>query len=360
MESICIVVSPHGFGHAARACAVIEAMARQAPDLRFEILTTVPEWFFEQSLDVGFAVRSEAVDVGVVQRSPFEEDLGATLRRLDELYGSPEPLAEMTHRMRSTNCRGVVCDISPLGLAAAARLGLTSVLVSNFTWDWIYEGYGDGEPGLRDHARSLARIFSSADLHVQTEPVCCPSSDAQRVPPTSRRPRIGRSAVRHRLELSDNAKVVLVSMGGVPWTSSSYEALRRHPRLHFVVPGGSDAPRRDGSLTLIPYRSDLYHPDLVHASDLVVGKLGYSTLAEAYHAVVPMLFVERPAFRESRPLAAFAKTELAGVALSLGELEEGSWLDQAEELLDAPRPTGDRVNGADQAAELILESLALV
>ena len=31
-----------------------------------------------------------------------------------------------------------MCDISPLGLMVAERAGLPSVLVENFTWDWLY------------------------------------------------------------------------------------------------------------------------------------------------------------------------------------------------------------------------------
>ena len=35
----------------------------------------------------------------------------------------------------------VVGDIPPLAFAAAARAGVPSVAVGNFTWDWIYSGY---------------------------------------------------------------------------------------------------------------------------------------------------------------------------------------------------------------------------
>ena len=51
-------VSPHGFGHAARACAVMQAMRAVWPRVVFEVFTLVPEWFFAESLEVGSATTS--------------------------------------------------------------------------------------------------------------------------------------------------------------------------------------------------------------------------------------------------------------------------------------------------------------
>lgn len=38
-------ITPHGFGHAARAAAVVEAVGKRIP-AEFVVVTTVPEWFF--------------------------------------------------------------------------------------------------------------------------------------------------------------------------------------------------------------------------------------------------------------------------------------------------------------------------
>ena len=55
---IAYFISPHGYGHAARASAVMDAIHDISPSLRFEIFTTVPQWFFEQSLTGPFAYHS--------------------------------------------------------------------------------------------------------------------------------------------------------------------------------------------------------------------------------------------------------------------------------------------------------------
>jgi hypothetical protein len=99
-----------------------------------------------------------------VQLSPIEEDPLATLDALNALRpfdAAAEPLTRsfMEHRREL-----VVCDISPIGLAAAKRAGLPSVLVESFTWDWIYEPYFEAAPGLEIIASEMATLFDRADL----------------------------------------------------------------------------------------------------------------------------------------------------------------------------------------------------
>ena len=54
-----------------------------------------------------------------------------------------ERVAREAALLRDHNVAFVVADAPPLGCAAAAAAGIPSVVVSNFTWDWIYEEYRD-------------------------------------------------------------------------------------------------------------------------------------------------------------------------------------------------------------------------
>jgi hypothetical protein len=115
--------------------------------------------------------------------------------RLEELFGSPERrIDRLATRVRSLGCRLVVCDIAPLGLAVARALGVPGVLVENFTWDWIYEGYRTAHVGVADFALIVAGLFSKADLRIQTAPVCVPAEGASSVAPVSRAPRLAAGA----------------------------------------------------------------------------------------------------------------------------------------------------------------------
>jgi len=351
-----VVVTAHGFGHAARACAVMEALAERRPELRFEIFTTVPRWFFAQSLTAPFSLRRCTTDVGLTQRTPLEEDLGATADRLDRLLdpegGRVECLAERIARL---GCRMVLADIAPLGIAAAHRLGLPSVLVESFTWDWIYDGYVGEEPRLGRHGANLAALSATADLHLQTEPACRRVASAVAVPPVARPRRTSPAEVRRSLGLPDGARLVVLTMGGVGWAYRGLEPAERHPRAWFAVPGGADRPRRRGRVLRLPFHSELYHPDLVQAADVVMGKLGYSTVAEVYQARSAMAFISRPRFRESAVLADFVRRTAPSVEVTEAAFSDGSWLAAVDRLLDAERPTEARTNGAAEAAAAMLE-----
>ena len=76
-------VSPHGFGHATRACAVMAAIRTVRPAVGFEIFTLTPRWLFERSLGKNYTYHELLTDVGLVQLDPLREDLSQTIASLD-------------------------------------------------------------------------------------------------------------------------------------------------------------------------------------------------------------------------------------------------------------------------------------
>jgi hypothetical protein len=350
-------VTPHGFGHAARACAVLAAVGRRVP-LAVELFTTVPEWFFRESLAVPFAVHPLRCDVGLVQHDAMSEDLPATVRELADLVPfSDALLSRLATAMAERRCDAVMCDVAPLGIAAARRAGLPVALVENFTWDWIYEAYVGEEPRLAPFAERLARWFARADLRLQTTPVCRAAPGAVTVPPVARRRRRPAAEVRALLGLGETERAVLVTMGGISWDFAAL-APRLPPGVVLLVPGGSrEGERRAGSALLMPFHSRFHHPDLVAASDAVVGKLGYSTFAEAWSAGTPFGFIPRSRFPESRVLGDFVTTGGAGVAIPARALDGVDW-DWLPALLALPRREPGGEAGDDAAALALLRYLA--
>lgn len=348
-------VSPHGFGHAARSAAVMEALGLRLAGLELDLWTTVPEWFFRESLTVPFRYRPLACDVGLVQKSPVEEDLPATVAGLERWWTAVEDhhLREVVGALVAERCDLAVCDIAPFGLVAAREAGVRSVLLENFTWDWIYEPLVASEPRFASWVESFRSWFALADLRIQMEPVCAPARGASVVPPVARSPRSGPMAVRQRLGLEPGQTLVLVSLGGVEHRLDRLAPLRSRGDSVFVLPGAADAERWEGNLRLLPHRSPVHHPDLVAAADLLVGKLGYSTVAEAVAAGTRMLYVPRPGFRESAVLERYVAERLPSAAIAWEELESGAWVARMGVLLAARRPVPQRPEGSAHAAEAI-------
>ncbi|MFA5836350.1 MAG: hypothetical protein WC837_05285 [Bellilinea sp.] len=349
-------ITAHGFGHAARASAVMQALQARLPNVHFDLFTQVPEWFFRDSVSAGFTYHNFASDVGLVQTSPFSEDLPATLAKLTHAKTTAHrQILQAAKILTERQCRLVVCDIAPVGIQAAHAAGLPAVLVENFTWDFIYAGYTDLEPGFIPFIQDFEQVFSQADLHIQAVPAVQTNSAAQQVQPVARRPVHQRADTRERLGVAPDEQVILVTVGGIEEKFSSLTELKKYAHCRFVLPGTSNQLLREDNLILLPHRSNFYHPDLVQASNAVIAKLGYSTVAEVYQAGLPFAYIPREKFPETPPLAEFAQCTMGAFELNYSDFSSGNWGNLPEQLLQTPKIQCDGINGADEIADLLLE-----
>ena len=364
MNTIAYVITDHGFGHAARASAVMTAMHQIMPDTRFELFTTCPQWFFEQSLVQDFGYHSVQTDVGIVQKSPLEEDLPATSQRLNQWLPFDDGVVDdLAHRLSALKCRMVVCDISALGIAAAQKAALPGILVESFTWDWIYQAYAEKLPELAAPALLLKSIYDLADVRIQTPPLCRRVPGVMNVGPVYRWPRTDRATIRRRLGIPMEEKMVLISMGGVPDRFEYLEHLPRDLKPWLVFPGAAGKPSTLGEasthprIKLLAAHSEYYHPDLINAADALIGKAGYSTIAEAGHAGLPFGYIPRPEFPETIHLVNFVRDHFSGILIEPDTYQSGRWIEALPELLAmSPRKT-NLENGAFQVARILQDPL---
>jgi hypothetical protein len=362
---IAYFISPHGYGHAARASAVMAAIHELAPEVRFEIFTQVPRWFFQDSLWKPFGYHPLLTDIGLAQKTALIEDLPETLRRLESFLPLDASLIrDVARQVSQLQCQLAVCDIAPMGIAIAREARIPSVLVENFTWDWIYAGYMEYAPRLRRYLTYLSELFDAADYHVQTEPAHRHRKADLITAPVSRKIRTSSQHIRQQLGIPDQAKVVMITMGGIPWQYTFLEQLASQTGIYFIIPGADErtqvshhSPSGTASLVLSPHHSDYFHPDLVNASDAVIGKAGYSTVAEVYYAGVPFGYIARPRFRESQVLSAFIEHEMNGLAIAETQFDDGRWLSSVGDLLALARVHRSGSYGADQVAHFVCDLL---
>lgn len=357
-RNVACFISPHGLGHAARSAAVLAALQRLQPGIKLHLFTTAPRKFFTESGCHNPVLHDTDTDVGFVQSSALAADLLATVERLDDFLpfhtNHLELLAEPVRRAR---CGLVLCDIAPLGIAVARQAGLPSVLIENFMWHDLYRPYLANHPRLAPHAETLRGLFSQANLHIQTRPVCRPIEADLTVGPVSRPPRQTPAAIRKALALGSDVRIVLITMGGVGQHTPLLDSMAHRKDIVFVVAWGSPKLQRSGNVIRLPLQSDFYHPDLVHAADAVIGKVGYSTLAEVYHAGVPFGYVVRDGYPEMPPLVAFIEKEMPGLPLPAAFLETDSAGDSIDRLLALPHHPPTAPNGADAIANFLLPLL---
>lgn len=355
---IAIFISPHGFGHAARSVAIMEALWQLEPSCQFLILSKVPRWFFPSPPGEKLTYLEHLTDIGMVQSSPLHEDISGTCDALDNFLPFREDsLKELVDILKTFQADLVLADISPLGLVAASKAEIPSILIENFTWDWIYRGYQTTDLRLERHAQYFETIFAGASYHLQLEPVCRQVAADFTTNPVSRAVRKAREAIRAELQVPEAAPMVMLTMGGTVSALNFLEHCRHYSSVFFVLPGAGEKEEFSGNCRFLPHHSRFHHPDVVNASDAVIGKLGYSTVAEIFMAGVPYGFIPRVGFRESEVLEQFVRESIRSICIPEEMLQEGAWLKLLPDLLALPKRETVVENGAQQAARFIVRCL---
>ena len=176
------------------------------------------------------------------------------------------------------------------------------------------------------------------------------------VEPVARRVRNSREQVRRHLQVAEDDGLVLVTMGGVQERTIPLDRIRTQADRHlvFVVPGDEQGRIvREDNLLRLPRNSALYHPDLVASADVVIGKVGYSTVAEVYQAAIPFGYTCRQEFPESPPLASFIRSRMEGQEILEDAFQRGDWIMQVPELIARQTAIPPRSNGADRIAAYV-------
>ena len=329
-----------------------EALLAIRPQTSFAFYSEAPAWFFEDSLGESSVHRLCQTDVGLVQETPFQHDVDKTLAELKEFFPFRDELVgQLAGELREAKCRLVVCDVSALGIAVAQVCGVPTVLLENFTWDWVYEDFLAEEPDCEPFVQGFRELYAKADHHLQTEPVCLPVAATHALPPISRACRTARSETRLALGVPDEAKLGLLTTGGIRGKMGCLNRLQETDKAWFVAPGGcEEGIEHHGNVVLLSHRSGFHHPDLALASDFLVGKAGYGTIAEARATGASFAYLLRENFRESACLRAYLSKEELGFEISEEEFHSAAWLGRLDELLAASDRLEPKENGAEAAA----------
>ncbi len=387
-RSVVAYVTGHGYGHLMRSLAVLErlgpsvavhlrtsgrALARArasrgfgtAPPGRSGVGGAEPSQGCADDLSWLASVSETDVGPGVAQRGPLEVDLPATRAALEaHLARWPRLVEEEADALRALGADLVFADVPPIAFAAAARAGVPSVAMSNFTWSWIYAGYAHHDPWFGRAARALAEAESQATLLLALAMGggLDPFKRRVEVAPVAFRPTRGRDEIRAALcapsasaafggaaplDAADPRPIVLASFGGFGGDLDLAAVAGGAFRL--LVVSARAAPSKD--VRAVEPGPSLPHQDLVLAADCVVGKPGYGTVAECLAGPTPMVHVPRGEFRENPALVEAIQRWLPSAPLSHEDFERGRWAEAIARAMasrpPARAPTGD---GAAEAA----------
>jgi len=368
--TVVFFISGHGFGHASRQVEVINALGRRCHDagvsLRVIIRSAVSPSLLERTLRMPYELRPGICDTGIIQTNSVTHDDRATLAAARDFYATFEArVREDAAALARDRPSIIVVDIAPLGLAVAHALGVPSIFIANFTWDWIY----DGRPEFREDAPEIIETIRRAQA-MATLTLRLPLSPSfegtgvgavEPLPLIARHSTLSRADARRAFTLPLGRRLALLSFGGYGLRELNLADVDASDDWDLVV---TDRTIADAGRAALPYvhalsedalaSSPARYEDLVAAVDAVITKPGFGIIGECITAGTPLLYTSRGDFREYDVLVAEMPRYLRCGFISQPDLFGGRWRHALARLMAEPAPPESlEANGADVAAEVI-------
>lgn len=286
-QIVCYYITGFGFGHLTRSLAIIAQLLTLRDDVKIiikadtQLFAKVQQYLaayegrlFLQPFVSHFSIFFDPATFCVDMQATGED----ALRWIKGLPASAQREAEFLHDHRVAL---VLSEIVPEALEAAALTGIPGVGISNFTWYEICADVLGQDERLRplyDMYRAAGEMllfpFSTGDL--------IPMERKTDVGPITRsfdQGRIRQIRDRHKKE---NRPLAFLSVGGA--TRVADFPLRED--MDYLVTIGVEVQGGPNVHRLPPEMSDSHN--YLAACDLVITKCGWSTVAEATLAEVPL------------------------------------------------------------------------
>ncbi|KAJ0824880.1 putative L-arabinokinase [Helianthus annuus] len=349
-------VTGHGFGHATRVVEVVRHLILAGHDVH--VVTGAPDFVFTTEIQSPrLFLRKLVLDCGAVQADALTVDRLASLEKYSETAVGPRAsiLATEVKWLNSIKADLVVSDVVAVACRAAADAGIRSVCVTNFSWDFIYAEY---VMAAGYHHRSIvwqiAEDYSHCEFLIRL-PGYTPMPafrDVIDVPLVVRRLHKSRKEVRSEMGISEDVKLVILNFGGQP---AGWKLKEEYlpPGWLCLVCGASE---QELPPNFIKLPKDVYTPDVMAASDCMLGKIGYGTVSEALAYKLPFVFVRRDYFNEEPFLRNMLEYYQGGVEMIRRDLLTGHWIPYLERATSLKPSYDGGVNGGQVAARILQDT----
>jgi hypothetical protein len=355
-------VTGHGYGHATRNAAVMNALVARRPDVTLYARTEAPEWVFQNSVSAPVRYEKVRVDSGMVEKDLLAQDPAATLARAQQVFADAGRIVrDEAEFVRRNEIQVIVSDIPPLASAIGRAAGVPVLAMGNFSWDYIYAPFAERFPGFLPVIEAIRDCYASTDLLLRLpwspEMEVFPRREA--IPLVARQPQGEREETRRQLIAAGApSDRPLVLLGGrFPSLSpQTLERVLRDGRWTLLSYSDFGAGSLPGLLVLEPEWQPRFL-EVLQACDAVVSKLGYGIASECVSCRARVLYPPREVFAEHPFIEAGLASWVPTQRIERPEFESGDWKEPLEALLSRPFDWPDvPLNGAEIAAEHILST----
>jgi L-arabinokinase len=318
----------------------------------------------ERTINSPFQLVDDPCDTGVVQIDSLHLDAQKTIDCARDFYATYDArVAREASRLRDRGVSLVIADAPPLACAAAHATGIPSVVISNFTWDWIYEEYREELAAAPHLVPLIAESYARADAawRLPVHGGFASFRTIVDVPFVARHAAHAREETRAVFGLPADRPIALISFGGYGVADLDLQRLDCLDRWSILLTGTAPAGDLPAGVHVIDdtwiYERGFRYEDLVHAVDVVMTKPGYGIVSECLANDTAIVYTPRGRFAEYPVMVAEMPRFLRCAEISHEDLFAGRWLAALDRAIDAAAPpTRPSTNGADVIADMISAS----
>lgn len=297
MKTLAFYISDHGFGHASRNIPIIGYILEANLEIRVIIKTGKEQGEFIKNVLEKYKSRlhiySETMDVGLIlKEGSLEIDKARLEEKLKDYINTWEDrsLKEMEF-LKENSVNFVVSDVVPWIFQSTNKLNIPSLLISNFTWIDIYKEYfGDKICNEYKRCYELASKAFLYSLYINSMKtylksfeevgLCCRDFNEENI---------------KKIKKQHTKKIVFISVGRSVDLKNSIDV--ENLDYDFIVTEGINL--KGNNVTYLP-REITNTQDYLKASDYIITKAGWGTVAEILCANKKCAVLSRNSIAEDR------------------------------------------------------------
>ena len=324
MKRVCFYLSDHGFGHIARNIPNIVSVVKNDDTLVYVVCGERHIEFAKQNLEMmltaeeyqRISFRSEHTDVGLICKTGtlLVDTKKLTQACTEYLSELPQKAAQEAEWLTENRIDAVLCDM-PLWSIEACELAKVPLLyVGNFTWTELYREFLP-ESIWKEYAKYYQKIKHTM-LYALHNPEMLEFLKTSEITKTSVTARSFHENAVAEIRSKHKRPIVFVALG----MSAQFKKPVDVSNVPYDFYTTEGVPLVGENVEAIPY-STLNTQDYVAASDYVISKAGWGTVAECLLAHKPMALFRRDGVLEDRTTIRLLEERHHAVSITQDDLK---------------------------------------
>lgn len=293
---IALYISSHGFGHMTRCLSLVENILKNTEYSIYIACGKKQNDFariYLSKYKSRIIYKDLVTDIGLINKeNTLEVDKEKLENKLVEFVSSwDDTVNKEVEELKKLNIKSIVCDISPIGCLVGKRLNLPVTFISNFTWIEQYEHLGIDKNLINKFRIAYSHIneFIKYDL--------CLAKDYINANKVYNGGFVCREIDNLKVDeiKAKYGKSIFITCG----KSASLNCIniKNFSGTIFTTSGIDITTEKECNIIQLPV-DILDTQNYIAASDIVISKAGWGTIAEAIIGHTNLVLIERPSAKE--------------------------------------------------------------